>query len=78
MKHYNDMRNDAKNLENAIKEKYTRDGYAVHTCEIYANVDFGSFDIYVELSKPGKDFYKFIRGTYTREQITKMFDLKGG
>lgn len=77
MTNYERLRKSAKNLENAIKAKYTRDGYAVHTCEIYANVEFDNFDIYVELSKAEKDFYKFIRGTYTREQIKKMFDLKG-
>lgn len=77
MTDYEKLRKSAKSFENAIKEKYTRDGYNVHTCEIWANVDFDSFDIYVELSKAEKDFYKFIRGTYTREQIKKMFDLKG-
>ena len=74
---HNEMRNDAKTLENAIKEKYTQNGFNVHTCEIYANIDFNNFDIYVELSKTETGFYNFIRGIYTRDEIIKKFGLKG-
>lgn len=84
MASYDDAKRTANAIEKAIKEKYIGDGYNVHTCEIYpvpnnypAKGYSDNFEIYFELSKDETNYYSFIRGTYSKENIIKYLKLKG-
>lgn len=85
MASYDDAKRTANAIEKAIKEKYIGDGYNVHTCEVYPvpncpignGYDNDNFEIYFELSKSENNYYSFIRGTYSKENIIKHLKLKG-